>query len=122
MNNRPVQVLTSSRNRKIDRKEDTYISGGGMIPLEVMQPPHSLVLVFPGLKIRLHPHRVLKDGTDINLTHLEYGAFCYLAANLGRGGFTKALIFETVWSMEKMKTNCFLSYSLILSNIPGVCP
>ncbi len=33
-----------------------------MIPLEAIQPPHSPTLVFPGLEIRLHQHRVLKDG------------------------------------------------------------
>ena len=70
-----------------------------MIPLEAIQPPQSPALVFPGLEIRLHQHRVLKDGKDINLTRLEYGALCYLAASPGRV-FTKAQIFEAVWSME----------------------
>ena len=50
-----------------------------MIPLEAMQPPHSPALIFPGLEIRLHQRRVLKDGTDIDLTRLEYGAFYYLS-------------------------------------------
>ena len=45
-----------------------------MIPLEAMQPPHSPVLTFPGLEIKLHQRRVLKNGTDIPLTRLEYGA------------------------------------------------
>lgn len=36
-----------------------------MIPLEAMQPPHSPVLTFPGLEIKLHQRRVLKNGTDI---------------------------------------------------------
>ena len=44
-----------------------------MIPLEAMQPPHSPVLTFPGLEIKLHQRRVLKNGTDIPLTRLEYG-------------------------------------------------
>jgi len=55
-----------------------------MIPLEAIQPPHSPALIFPGLEIRLHQRRVLKDGTDIDLTCLEYGALCYLAASPGR--------------------------------------
>ena len=55
-----------------------------MIPLETMQPPHSPALTFPGLEIKLHQRRVLKDGTDIYLTRLEYGALCYLAASPGR--------------------------------------
>ena len=70
-----------------------------MIPLEAMQPPHSPALTFPGLEIKLHQRRVLKNGTDIPLTRLEYGALCYLAASPGRV-FTKAQIFEAVWSME----------------------
>ena len=69
------------------------------IPLEAMQPPDSPALIFPGLEIRLHQRRVLKDGADIKLTRLEYGALCYLAASPGRV-FTKAQIFEAVWSME----------------------
>jgi len=49
-----------------------------MIPLEAMQPPHSPALTFPGLEIKLHQRRVLKNGTDIPLTRLEYGALCLL--------------------------------------------
>ena len=60
-----------------------------MIPLEAIQPPHSPALIFPGLEIRLHQRRVLKDGVDVSLTRLEYGALCYLAASPGRV-FTKA--------------------------------
>ena len=56
-----------------------------MIPLEAIQPPHSPALVFPGLEIRLHQRRVLKDGADIYLTRLEYGALCYLPPV--RGGY-----------------------------------
>ena len=52
-----------------------------MIPLEAIQPPHSPALIFPGLEIRLHQRRVLKDGIDVSLTRLEYGALCCLAAN-----------------------------------------
>ena len=64
-----------------------------MIPLEAIQPPHSPALVFPGLEIRLHQRRVLKNGIDVSLTRLEYDALCYLAASPGRV-FTKAQIFE----------------------------
>ncbi len=69
-----------------------------MIPLEAIQPPHSPALTFPGLEIRLHQRRVLKNGIDVSLTRLEYGALCYLAASPGRV-FTKTQIFEAVWSM-----------------------
>lgn len=54
-----------------------------MIPLEAMQPPHSPVLTFPGLEIKLHQRRVLKNGTDIPLTRLEYDALCCLATSPG---------------------------------------
>ena len=69
------------------------------IQLETIQPPPSPVLSFPGLEIRLHQRRVLKDGADISLTHLEYNTLCYLAASPGRV-FTQEQIFEAVWSMD----------------------
>ena len=69
------------------------------IQLEHIQPPASPVLSFPGLEIRLHQRRVLKDGADIRLTRLEYGTLCHLAASPGRV-FTQEQIFEAVWSMD----------------------
>ena len=69
------------------------------IQLETIQPPSSHVLSFPGLEIRLHQRRVLKDGADISLTRLEYGTLCHLAASPGRV-FTQEQIFEAVWSMD----------------------
>ena len=85
-----------------------------MIPLEAMQPPHSRALTFPGLEIKLHQRRVLKNGTDIPLTRLEYGALCYLAASPGRV-FTKAQIFEAVWSMES--DSCQSSVTNVIYNL-----
>ena len=69
------------------------------IGLEAVQPVTSSVLSFPGLEIKLYQRRVLRDGEDIYLTRLEYGALCCLAASPGRV-FTKAQIFESVWSMD----------------------
>ena len=100
-----------------------------MIPLEAIQPPHSPALIFPGLEIRLHQRWVLKDGIDVSLARLEYGALCYLAASPGRV-FTKAQIFEAVWSMEsescqsnvtnvicnlRKKVSCFFMPILLIS-------
>ena len=85
-----------------------------MIPLEAIQPPHSPALIFPGLEIRLHQRRVLKGGADINLTRLEYGALCCLATSPGRV-FTKAQIFETVWSMES--ESCQSSVANVICNL-----
>jgi len=85
-----------------------------MIPLEAMQPPLSPVLSFPGLEIRLHQRRVLKDGAEISLTRLEYGALCYLAASPGRV-FTQEQIFEAVWSMES--ESCQSSVTNMIYNL-----
>ncbi len=70
-----------------------------IIPLEAIQPPQSPAMVFPGLEIRLHQRRVLKDGADIYLTRLEYSALCYLASNPGIV-LTQTQIFEAVWNMD----------------------
>ncbi len=85
-----------------------------MIPLEAMQPPPSPVLSFPGLEIRLHQRRVLKDGAEISLTRLEYGALCYLAASPDRV-FTQEQIFEAVWSMES--ESCQSSVTNVIYNL-----
>ncbi len=85
-----------------------------MIPLEAIQPPHSPALTFPGLEIRLHQRRVLKNGIDVSLTRLEYGALCYLAASPGRV-FTKAQIFEAVWSMGS--ESCQSSVTNVICNL-----
>lgn len=58
-----------------------------MIPLEAMQPPHSPVLTFPGLEIKLHQRRVLKNGTDIPLTRL--GTAHSAALPPVRGGYSQ---------------------------------
>ena len=70
-----------------------------MIPLEAVQPPQSPALVFPGLEIRQHQRRVLRDGLDIYLTRLEYGTLVYLASNPGMV-LSQEQIFEAVWSMD----------------------
>ena len=85
-----------------------------MIPLEAVQPPHSPALVFPGLETRLHQRWVLKDGATISLTRLEYGALCYLAASPGRV-FTRAQIFEAVWSMES--ESCQSNVANVICNL-----
>ena len=61
---------------------------------EAVQLPHSPALTFPGLEIRLHQRRVLKNGIDVSLTRLEYGALCYLAASPGNNNRITAAIGE----------------------------
>lgn len=85
-----------------------------MIPLEAIQPPQSPALTFPGLEIRRHQRRVLKDGIDVSLTRLEYGVLCYLAVSPGRV-FTKAQIFEAMWSMES--ESCQSSVANVICNL-----
>lgn len=94
--------------------EEAIATLADMIPLEAMQPPHFPALIFPGLEIRLHQRRVLKDGTDIDLTRLEYGALCHLAASPGRV-FTKAQIFQAVWSMES--ESCQSNVANVICNL-----
>ena len=84
------------------------------IGLEAVQPVTSSVLSFPGLEIKLYQRRVLRDGADIYLTRLEYGALCSLAASPGRV-FTKAQIFESVWSMES--ESCQSSVASVICNL-----
>lgn len=81
---------------------------------ETVQLPHSPALTFPGLEIRLHQRRVLKNGIDVSLTRLEYGALCYLAASPGRV-FTKAQIFEAVWRMGS--ESCQSSVTNVICNL-----
>ena len=85
-----------------------------MIPLEAMQLTPVSVLSFPGLEIKLHQRRVLKNGTDIPLTRLEYGALCCLATSPGRV-FTKAQIFEAVWSLES--ESCQSNVANVICNL-----
>lgn len=69
------------------------------IQLETTQHIISPVLFFPRLEIRLHQRQVLRDGTDVNLTRLEYGTLAYLASS-PRRVFTHEQIFEAVWHMD----------------------
>lgn len=82
---------------KIFEKAMTVLAND--IHLEIVQPAPSPVLSYPGLEIRLHQRRALRDGEDINLTRLEYGTLCYLASSPGRV-FTQEQIFEAVWHID----------------------
>ena len=76
-------IILTFKDTEEKAVEKAIAALAGMIPVEAIQPPQSPALVFPGLEIRLHQRRVLKDGADIYLTRLEYGALCYLAAIFG---------------------------------------
>ena len=58
-----------------------------MIPLEAVQLPHSPALTFPGLEIRLHQRRVLKNGIDVSPVNDELlSAVGKLTAEYGKIG------------------------------------
>ena len=72
------------------------------------------ILSFPGLEIRQHQRRVLQDGTEINLTRLEYSTLVLLASNPGIV-LTRTQIFEAVWNMDS--DSCQSSISTVICNL-----
>ncbi len=60
------------------------------------RPFTSCVLLYPGLEIRLHQRRVLKDGKDVHLSRYEYGVLAFMAQHPGTL-FSKEQIYEEVW-------------------------
>lgn len=107
-------IILTFKDTEEKAAEKAIAALADMIPLEAMQPPPSPVLSFPGLEIRLYQRRVLKDGEEISLTRLEYGALCCLAASPGRV-FTQEQIFEAVWSMES--ESCQSSVTNVIYNL-----
>lgn len=60
-------------NEQEEKVIDKIISAiADYIQIEPIQVAPASVLSFPGLEIRQHQRRVLRDGKDINLTRLEY--------------------------------------------------
>lgn len=92
-----IMVLTFNEKEE-PAIEKIIMALADSIQFEVIQTP-TPKLSFPGLEIKLHQRRVLRDGTDINLTRLEYGTLVYLATS-PRRVFTQEQIFEEVWHMD----------------------
>lgn len=69
------------------------------IQLEAVQIVPVSVLSFPGLKIVQIQRRILRDGTEVNLTCLEYSTLVFLASH-PEIVFTQTQIFEAVWNMD----------------------
>ena len=101
-------------HRSIQGTEKAITALADMIPLEAIQPPQSPALVFPGLEIRQHQRRVLRDGIDIYLTRLEYSTLVFLASNPGIV-FTQTQIFEAVWNMDS--DSCHSSVVNVIYNL-----
>ena len=84
------------------------------IQIKPMQIAPAPVLSFPGLEIRQHQRRVLRDGKEINLTRLEYNTLVLPASNPGIV-FTRTQIFEAVWNMDS--DSCQSNISTIICNL-----
>lgn len=84
------------------------------IQLESVQTIPNPMLSFPGLEIKLHQRRVLRNGEDVKLTRLEYSTLVFLASNPGRV-FTRTQIFEAVWNIDS--NSCHSSVVNVIYNL-----
>ena len=91
-------VLSFEDNEKTLFEKVLSVLGNEM-PFERTDPISVHVLSYPGLEIRQNQRRVLRDGSDIYLTRLEYGTLVYLASYPGMV-LSQEQIFEAVWSMD----------------------
>ena len=95
-----MKMLLLTLNEQEENAIDKIIAAlSDYSQIEDIQTIPTHVLSFPGLEIRQHQRRVLRDGTDIYLTRLEYGTLVYLASYPGMV-FSQEQIFEAVWSMD----------------------
>lgn len=109
------KILVLTLNEQEEKITDKIISAiADYIQIEPMQIAPVSVLSFPGLEIRQHQRRVLKDGKEINLTRLEYSTLVLLASNPGIV-LTRTQIFEAVWNIES--DSCQSSISTVICNL-----
>ena len=102
-------------NEQEEKAIDKIVSAiADYIQIEPIQVAPASVLSFPGLEIRQHQRRVLRDGKDINLTRLEYSTLVLLTSNPGIV-LTKTQIFEAVWNMDS--DSCQSSISTVICNL-----
>ncbi len=102
-------------NEQEEKAIDKIVSAiADYIQIEPIQVAPASVLSFPGLEIKQHQRRVLRDGKDINLTRLEYSTLVLLASNPGIV-LTKTQIFEAVWNMDS--DSCQSSISTVICNL-----
>ena len=84
------------------------------IQFEPTQTIPVFVLSFPGLEIRQHQRRVLRDGKDVSLTRLEYNTLVLLASNPDIV-LTRTQISEAVWNMDS--DSCHSSVVNVICNL-----
>ena len=108
-------MLLLTLNQQEEKVIDKIISAiADYIQIEPMQTIPVSVLSFPGLEIRQHQRRVLRDGKDVSLTRLEYNTLVLLASNPDIV-LTRTQIFEAVWNMDS--DSCHSSISTIICNL-----
>ena len=109
------KLLVLTLNEQEEKAINKIISAiADYIQIEPIQVAPASVLSFPGLEIRQHQRRVLRDGKDINLTRLEYSTLVLLASNPGIV-LTKTQIFEAVWNMDS--NSCHSSVANVIYNL-----
>lgn len=104
-------VFNDTEEKSVEKVIDAL---DNIVTLEVLQPPHSPAMIFPGLEIRQSQHRVLQGGEDINLTRLEYSTLVFLASNPGII-LTQEQIFQAVWNMDS--DSCHSSVVNVIYNL-----
>lgn len=72
------------------------------------------ILTFPGLTIQPYQHRVLQDGKEVALSHLEFATLLFLAQHPG-WVFSKTQIYEAVW--KEAGEGCGAAVTNVISQI-----
>ena len=109
------KLLVLALNEQEEKAIDKIIMAiSDCIQLEPIQVAPVSILSFPGLEIRQHQRRVLRDGKDVSLTRLEYNTLVLLASNPDIV-LTRIQIFEAVWDMDS--DSCHSTISTVICNL-----
>ena len=109
------KLLVLALNEQEEKAIDKIIMAiSDCIQLEPIQVAPVSILSFPGLEIRQHQRRVLRDGKDVSLTRLEYNTLVLLASNPDIV-LTRTQIFEAVWNMDS--NSCHSSVVNVICNL-----
>ena len=109
------KLLVLALNEQEEKAIDKIIMAiSDCIQLEPIQVAPVSILSFPGLEIKQHQRRVLRDGKDVSLTRLEYSTLVLLASNPGIV-LTQTQIFEAVWNMDS--DSCHSSVVNVICNL-----